>query len=122
MIGFIIGRLRLRHIVALVSESPDTWLMASRASWRLFSKVFLGLISFLSKVPLYAFVCVSVDIFSPCMLNSTGTSRFSVSGSCLFAPRLASRSLPSLPLWPLVHWKVVFADRCLIRCVRCFLE
>ena len=72
-----------------------------------------------SRIPLYAFACVSAASFAPCVSNSTGISRFRGSGSGLLAPCLARRSLSSflmVPLWPFVHWKIVLADRIRSRC------
>ena len=59
---------------------------------------------------------MSIASFAPCRSNSFGTSRSMWSGCGLFAPSLASWSLPSFPcdpLCPLIHWKEVTAMHCL---------
>jgi len=73
----------------------------------------------LSRIPLYAFACIRVASLAPCMSNSLGISRLSVSGICLFMPSLVSWLLSlfsGVLLWPFVHWNVVLAVQSLGRC------
>lgn len=114
--GLIVGFHRLFYIAAFVSILPVNRSMALWVSCRFISVEFLGSTSFLSRIPLYAFTCVSVDSFAPCMSNSIGMSSSSASISCLFTPCLAKQSLssfPMVPLCPFVYWKVILADWCL---------
>ena len=111
IIGCITGFRMPRQIAALVSSLFVCWHIVFWVSLRLLFVTFLGSGFFLSSIPLYAIACVRVASLAPCMSNSSGISRSSSSGSCLFAPSLARQSLssfPTVPLWPFIHWNIVF--------------
>src|SRR5260221_6146867 len=108
------------HIVASVSISLVARFIASLVSCRFLVVERLGLIFFLSSIPLYALACVSVASLAPCRSNSTGMSRSRISTWSLFAPCLAKRSLssfPMVPLCPLTHCRAVLAALFLIKCM-----
>jgi len=112
IIGRITGFQMPRQIAASVSSSFVIRCIVFWVSLRLLLVTFLGSGFFLSSIPLYAIACVRVASLAPCMSNSGGISRSSSSESCLFAPSLVRRSLssfPTVPLWPFIHWNVVFA-------------
>jgi hypothetical protein len=101
MVGLMVDFWRFRHSVASVLVLPVSWVSASLVSRRLFSVVRRGSGDVFSRIPLYAFACVSTVSLAPCVSNSIGISRFIWSGTSLFAPRFARRSLSSLPVVPL---------------------
>lgn len=109
---------RLRHIDSSVSRSPFCCWMSVLIASR-FLVVDLRDIGFSNSLkPLYARACVTFDSFAPCTSKWAGTSSEKSSGSSLSAPcfaRASHFSLPSSPLWPLTHLKVVGADRFLRR-------
>ena len=110
------GLFMLIHIVVSVLSLLVKRLMAVLArsmfsvdDWRIRT-------GFLLRMPLYASAWVSDDIFAPWTLKLSGIFRSRSVGVRLAAPSFASWShclLPSMPLWPLTHWKVVVAvQRC----------